>query len=71
MNVASGVAFGWSTVFLLLVMCSPWIRGALTSRYGVVVVASTYGPVIWMVMSLSVIPVLVHRPSPLRQSQGR
>ena len=57
-----GVAFGWSAVFLFLVMRSSWINGLLASRYGVVKVASLYGPFIWMVMSLAVIPLLVHRP---------
>jgi hypothetical protein len=57
-----GVAFGWSAVFLFLILRLPWIRRALTSRYGVVKVAAVYGPFIWMVMSLAVIPLLVHRP---------
>jgi hypothetical protein len=57
-----GVAFGWSAVFLLLVMRSAWIRRVLSSRYGVVKVAAVYGPFIWMVMSLIVIPLLLHRP---------
>ena len=57
-----GVAFGWSAVFLFLVERSSWIRGVLASRYGVVKVAALYGPFIWMVMSLAVIPLLVHRP---------
>jgi hypothetical protein len=57
-----GVAFGWSAVFLFFVMRLPWIRGVLGSPYGVVKVASLYGPFIWMVMSLAVIPLLVHRP---------
>jgi hypothetical protein len=57
-----GVAFGWSALFLFLVMGSRWIRGLLASPYGVVKVASIYGPFIWMVMSLAVIPVLTHRP---------
>ena len=57
-----GVAFGWSAVFLFLILRSPWIRRVLASRYGVVKVASLYGPCIWMVMSLAVIPLLVHRP---------
>jgi hypothetical protein len=57
-----GVAFGWSAVFLFLVMRSPWIRGLVSSWYGVVTVASLYGPFIWMVMSFAVIPLLLHRP---------
>jgi len=57
-----GVAFGWSAVFLFLVMRSSWIRSVLASRLGVVKVALLYGPFIWMVMSLAVIPILAHRP---------
>jgi hypothetical protein len=57
-----GVAFGWSAVFLLLASRSAWIRRVLTSRYGIVKVAAVYGPFIWLVMSLAVIPLLLHRP---------
>jgi len=57
-----GVAFGWSAVFLFLVMRAPLVRRLLTSRYGTVEVAALYGPFIWMVMSLVVIPLLLHRP---------
>jgi len=57
-----GVAFGWSSVFLLVVKRATWIRGLLKSPYGVIKVASLYGPFIWLVMSLVVIPVLLHRP---------
>jgi hypothetical protein len=56
-----GVAFGWSAVFMALVSRSPWIRRVLASRYGVVRVAAWYGPFVWLVMSLAVIPLLVHR----------
>jgi hypothetical protein len=57
-----GVAFGWSAVFLLLATRSARIRGLLTSWRGVFTVAALYGPCIWMVMSLAVIPLLTHRP---------
>ena len=57
-----GVAFGWSAVFLIFVKPVPWIRSMLNSPYGVVKVALLYGPFIWLVMSLVVIPVLLHRP---------
>jgi hypothetical protein len=57
-----GVAFGWSAVFLLLAMRQRRVRALLDSRHGVVKAAALYGPFIWMVMSLAVIPVLVHRP---------
>jgi hypothetical protein len=57
-----GVAFGWSAVFLFGLVRAPGIRRLVASRYGVVKVAAVYGPCIWMVMSLAVIPLLVHRP---------
>jgi hypothetical protein len=57
-----GVAFGWSAVFLLLVLRLGSVRRLLASSYGVAKVAALYGPFIWMVMSLVVIPILLHRP---------
>ena len=56
------VAFTWSAVYLFLVLRSKWIRGLLSSPFGVLKVAALYGPFIWMVMSLVVIPILAHRP---------
>jgi hypothetical protein len=58
-----GVAFGWSTVFLLIAANSSFVRRVLTAPYGVIRVASVYGPCIWLVMSLVVIPTLLHRPA--------
>jgi hypothetical protein len=57
-----GVALGWSAVFLFVVMRWGWIRGLLAAPNGMLKVAALYGPFIWMVMSLAVIPLLVHRP---------
>jgi hypothetical protein len=57
-----GVAFAWSAVFLVLVLSSSWLRSALASPSGVLAVATVYGPVIWMVMSLAIIPSITHRP---------
>jgi hypothetical protein len=57
-----GVAFGWSVVFLLIVNRARRIQNLLNSPYGVIKVASLYGPFIWMVMSLAVIPALLQRP---------
>jgi hypothetical protein len=57
-----GVAFSWSVVFVLLLVRSGWIRGLVTSWRGVIMVAAAYGPFIWMVMSLAVIPLFTHRP---------
>jgi hypothetical protein len=52
MHVA--VAFGWSAVFLLLVLRWRRVRETLGSPYGVVEVAAVYGPFVWMVMSFAV-----------------
>lgn len=57
-----GVAFGWSAVFLALYAASAGLRRRVRSRGGVPAAAAVYGPVIWMVMSLAVIPLLTHRP---------
>jgi hypothetical protein len=57
-----GVAFAWSAVFLLAVSASPALRRIIATRGGVVLVAVIYGLLIWLVMSLLVIPNLVHRP---------
>jgi hypothetical protein len=57
-----GVAFAWSAVFLLLLKRSRWIRDLLSSPYGFVKVASVYGPLVWTVMSLLVIPALTRQP---------
>lgn len=57
-----GVAFAWSAVFLFLVLRSMWVRRLLASPHGVFRVAALFGPFVWIVMSLIVIPVLVHRP---------
>lgn len=57
-----GVAFGWSAVFLVVVARVPWVRRVLASSHGVIKIAALYGPAVWLVMSLVVIPLLVHRP---------
>lgn len=56
------VAFTWSAVFLLLYSRSAWLRRVLDSRVGLVKVAAVYGPLIWVIMSCAVIPLLLQRP---------
>lgn len=56
-----GVAFGWSTVFVLLVMRRDVVRRVLASRFGLFKVAAVYGPLMWVVMSLVVITTLTGR----------
>lgn len=50
------VAFTWSLVFLLMLGSSAWLRRVVSRPAGVVVVATLYGPLIWLVMSIVVIP---------------
>jgi hypothetical protein len=57
-----GVAFGWSAVFLGLLGLAPRLRTVLESPSGPLKIAAVYGPFIWLVMSLMVIPLLLQRP---------
>ena len=56
------VAFTWCAVFFLLVSRSSWLREVISSPAGVLSVGAIYGPLIWIVMSIVVIPILAHRP---------
>lgn len=56
------VAFSWSAVFLLIALSSSWLRDVLASPSGVITVAAVYGPLIWIVMSMVLIPQFTHRP---------
>jgi hypothetical protein len=55
------VAFTWSTLLLVAVKRSHRLRAIIDSPYGVLKVASVLGPMIWLVMSLLVIPTMTHR----------
>src|SRR5262249_38311916 len=56
-----GVAFTWSILFRLALYMS-WLRELLNSPMGALKVAALFGPLIWMAMSLVVIPLFTHRP---------
>lgn len=56
------VAFIWSTLFVLVLASSERLRRVVDRPGGAVVVACLYGPVIWLVMSLLVIPQATGRP---------
>lgn len=57
-----GVAFAWSALFLLLFESSPPLRRLGRSRAGVLALAAVYGPLVWVAMSMVVIPLLTGRP---------
>jgi hypothetical protein len=56
------VAFFWSAVFVLAAAGWRTLRRALEQPLGALVVASIYGPIIWLVMSLAIIPLATGKP---------
>ena len=60
MHVA--VAFAWSGIFFALARFAAPVRRTIRSIPGILGVAAIYGPVVWLAMSLLVIPSLTHRP---------
>lgn len=57
------VAFTWSAIFVGAAWVSPALRRAIATPGGALVVAIIYGPIIWLVMSLVIIPLAVgHLP---------
>lgn len=59
------VAFTWSAVLLLLITQVPSLARVLSEPYGVIKVAAVYGPMVWVVMSMIVIPLLTKQPPPI------
>ena len=56
------VALSWSTIFLLVYDRWEWLRDVAAGHYGVVKVALVFGPMVWVVMSLLVIPSMTGKP---------
>ena len=56
------VALTWSALFVAAVAASAALRRALVRPAGAMAVATVYGPVIWLVMSLVVIRLATGRP---------
>ena len=56
------VAFTWSAIFVATARMSPALRRTIATPSGALAVAVAYGPVIWLVMSLVVIPLATGRP---------
>jgi uncharacterized membrane protein YagU involved in acid resistance len=56
------VALIWSAIFVFVVHNSWWLRDALKSWTGRIVVAAVYGVSIWLIMTWIVIPSMLHRP---------
>jgi hypothetical protein len=56
------VALTWSALFVSAAWASPALRRAIRTPAGALGVAAIYGPTIWLVMSLAVIPLATGRP---------
>ena len=56
------VAFAWTTVFFLLLIMAPAIGRFARARFGLITLATIYGPIIWLVMSFHLIPSMTHKP---------
>jgi hypothetical protein len=56
------VALTWSAVFVAAVRTWPKLRAMIATPGGALAVAAIYGPVIWLVMSLIVIPLATGHP---------
>lgn len=56
------VALTWSALFVAIALVSPTIRRIVATPSGALAVAVVYGPIIWLVMSLVIIPLATGRP---------
>lgn len=56
------VAFTWSAIFVAAARMSPALRRTIATPSGAFAIAIAYGPVIWLVMSLIVIPLATGHP---------
>lgn len=56
------VALTWSAVFVAAARMWPYLRRIIRTPGGALAVAAVYGPMIWLVMSLVVIPIATGRP---------
>lgn len=60
--VHTAVAFTWASIFVSAALLWPALRRAIRPAGGAFAVAVAYGPLIWLVMSLLVIPLAAGRP---------
>lgn len=56
------VALLWSSVLLVGLLQVRWLRRLVAGPAGPLKAALGYGPLIWMTMSLVLIPLVAHRP---------
>jgi len=56
------VAFTWSAVFVAAARLSTGLRRMMATPSGALAIAAVYGPLIWLIMSIIVIPLATGRP---------
>lgn len=61
------VALVWTTLFLVVALFSARMRRIVATPAGIIGVAALYGPLIWIVMSLVVIPAFTRRATQIGQ----
>jgi hypothetical protein len=59
------VALAWSVIFLLALRGTKFVPRMLSWRFGALDVALWYGPLVYVVMSLALIPLFTHRVPPI------
>jgi hypothetical protein len=59
------VALAWSVIFLLALRGTKLVPRMLATRLGALKVAAWYGPLVYVVMSMAVIPLFTHRVPPI------
>ena len=59
------VALAWSVIFLLLLRGTRFVPRMLESRFGALKVAAWYGPLVYVAMSLALVPLFTHRMPPI------
>ncbi|MHB1094663.1 MAG: hypothetical protein ACYC3F_00635 [Gemmatimonadaceae bacterium] len=62
LGVHFGVALWWSFVFLVAHSQSAALRQLVSRDGGMALVAVLYGPFVWCVMSLVLVPAMTHNP---------
>jgi hypothetical protein len=62
------IALTWSVIFLLLLRGTRVVPRMLESPFGALKVAVLYGPLVYLAMSLALVPLFTHRMPPINQT---
>jgi len=59
------VAYGWTTVYYVLLNAFDWLREAVATTRGKLIVGALFGATIWLVMNYVVVPLAGLKVAPL------